>query len=94
MKTNTLEVFAILKRLSGMDEASAEKVVKYIEDANEAEIVRAVERRIEHLATKEDLANLRAEMKSDFSSTIKWMFIFQVTQLAAMFGFLFYFLHK
>jgi len=39
------------------------------------------------LATKEDLANTRADM-------IKWMFIFWVGQLAAMFGLLYFFLKK
>ena len=40
-----------------------------------------------NLATKEDLANTRAEL-------IKWMFIFWVGQLAAMFGLLYFFLKK
>ena len=39
------------------------------------------------LATKEDLANTRADM-------IKWMFIFWVGQLAATFGLLYFFLKK
>ena len=37
--------------------------------------------------TKEDLANTKAEM-------IKWMFIFWVGQLAAMFGLLYFFIKK
>ncbi|MCL2597950.1 MAG: hypothetical protein FWD66_09955 [Paludibacter sp.] len=40
-----------------------------------------------NLATKEDLANTKAEM-------IKWMFIFGVGQLAAMFGLLYFFFKK
>lgn len=73
-------------------------VVRYIEDANEAKIVKAVERIIEHLATEEDLANLKAVMRTDIANTkadrIKWMFIFWVTQLGIMFGFLYYFFAK
>lgn len=85
MKANTLDLFEIFKRT--MDEADARIVVKYLEDANEAEIVRTVERKIEHLTTKADLANTKTDI-------IKWMFIFWVTQLTAMFGFLYYFLQK
>ena len=39
------------------------------------------------LATKEDLANTKADM-------IKWMFIFWVGQLTAMFGLLYFFFRK
>jgi len=47
---------------------------------------------------KEDFANLRAELKADIANVkadmIKWMFIFWVAQLGAMFGLLHYFLDK
>ena len=46
-----------------------------------------VESSTKNLATKEDLANTKAEM-------IKWMFIFWVGQLAAMFGLLYFFIKK
>ena len=91
MKTTTLEVFEILRKTI-KNEDDARKVVQYMEDANEAEIVKTVERKIEHLATREDLANFRAEIKSEFANHIKWMFAFLVAQLGAMFGLLHYFL--
>ena len=44
------------------------------------------------LATREDLATLKGELKSDIansrSETIKWMFIFWVGQVLATFGFI------
>jgi flagellar biosynthesis protein FliP len=43
---------------------------------------------------KTDIANLRAEMKADKFDMIKWMFIFWVGQLAAMFGLLYFFIKK
>jgi len=91
MKATTLEVFEIIKK-TVKNEADAKTLVRYWEDANESEIVRTVERKIEHLATKEDLANLKAEMKGEFANHIKWMFAFWVAQLGAMFGLLHYFL--
>lgn len=75
MKANTLALFDVFKKTMSD------------EDANEAEIVKTVERKIEHLATKEDLANTKTDI-------IKWMFVFWVAQLGAMFGFLYYFLDK
>lgn len=103
IKTNTLALFEVFKKT--MSDEDARLVVRYVEDANEAEIVKTVERKIEHLATKEDIyllkkdmANLRAEFKEDIANTkaeiIKWMFIFWVAQLGAMFGFLHFFLNK
>jgi len=51
-----------------------------------------------NLATKEDLANIKAELKVDIANSkaemIKWMFIFWVGQLAAMFGLLYFFFNK
>jgi hypothetical protein len=50
------------------------------------------------IATKEDLASVRNELKVEIANTkaemIKWMFIFWVGQLAAMFGLLYFFLKK
>ena len=85
MKANTLALFEVFKKT--MSDEDARLVVRYMEDANEAEIIKAVERKIEHLSTKEDLANTKSDI-------IKWMFIFWVAQLGAMFGFLYFFLTK
>ena len=46
------------------------------------------------LATKEDIANVRNEIANTKADMIKWMFIFWVGQLAAMFGLLYFFLKK
>jgi hypothetical protein len=50
------------------------------------------------LATKEDLAweigGAKAEIASTKAELIKWMFIFWVGQLVAMFGFILLFLKK
>lgn len=85
MKSNTIDLFEIFKK--AMNEQDARIIVQYLEDANEAEIVKTVERKIEHLTTKADLAETKTDM-------IKWMFIFWATQLGAVFGFMYYFLQK
>lgn len=85
MKTNALELFEVFKKT--MSEKDARLVVSYMEDANEKEIVKTVERKVEHLASKTDIANTKADL-------IKWMFIFWIGQLGAMFGLLYYFLDK
>jgi len=61
----------------------AETLTTYINEKIQEEIISETKL----LATKEDLANTRADM-------IKWMFIFWVGQLAAMFGLLYFFLKK
>jgi len=96
MKANTLDLFEIFRKSLGEDDAR--KVVNYLEDTNETEIVRTVERKVEHLATKEDLANVKAELGKEIvnvkADIIKWMFLFWVGQLGAMIAFLYYFLQK
>jgi len=94
MKTGTLEVFKIFSSI--LDEKKAEKVVEYIECVNETEIVSHVEQKIENLATKTDLANVKASLEVKIANTkadmIKWMFIFWITQTLTIFGILVYFL--
>ncbi len=68
-----------------MNDNDAKKFAAYIEDVNEKEILNTVERKTDHLATKVGLA----ETKSDI---IKWMFIFWIGQLFALFGFMMYFI--
>jgi len=41
---------------------TAEELISYIDSEHEQKIVREVERRMEHLATKEDLARLEAKI--------------------------------
>ena len=92
MSTQTLEIYEILKKLVPEQEAS--KIVTYIEDTKDKEISVAVERKIEHLSTKEDLANLRADIGYKFTEHLRWMIGLWITQLAAIAGILFAILKK
>ncbi len=60
-------------------ELSAKTIVDYIENPDKMAI--------EHLATKEHVSNTKADL-------IKWMFVFWVSQLIAVFSFLMLFLKK
>ena len=77
MNGQTLEVYEIFKKSIAEDEAR--KIIVYIEDAKDKEITATVEKKIEHLATKEDLAKSNSE-------NIKWMFIFWLGQIGATIG--------
>jgi len=82
MATITLtKLYSILEPKIGQSET--EMLISYIDEriSDEVKSDKA------SLATKEDLANTKAEM-------IKWMFIFWVGQLAAMFGLLYFFIKK
>ncbi|QBQ42097.1 hypothetical protein E2P86_13425 [Sphingobacterium psychroaquaticum] len=70
-----------------MNDEDARLVITYIQDTIEVETLKTVERKIENLASKVDLANTKAEI-------IKWMFIFWVAQFGAMFGIFYFFLGK
>jgi len=81
MIVSEIKLYELLKAKLGTQEAEAfvamltKKVGQKIDDAKQA------------LATKEDISNLRTELKVDNANTrvevIKWMFIFWVGQLAA-----------
>ncbi|MBB6131492.1 hypothetical protein [Mucilaginibacter lappiensis] len=75
MTAQALHVYEILKKT--LPEEDAMTVVEYLEDATEAKIVRQVENKIEHLASKADLSEVKADL-------IKWMFIFIVGQTAVL----------
>jgi len=82
MATITLtKLYSILEPKIGKNEA--EMLTSYIDER----ISDQVKSDKANIATKEDLANTKAEM-------IKWMFIFWVGQLAAMFGLLYFFIKK
>jgi hypothetical protein len=87
MNAQTLEIYEIFKKKIGEPEAS--KVITYLEDAKDKEIASAVERKIEHLATKEDLARLDSKVSDVKSEIIKWMFIFWIGQIAVFAGIVF-----
>ncbi|PTT02549.1 hypothetical protein DBR11_04480 [Pedobacter sp. HMWF019] len=77
MNGQALEVYEIFKKSIAEDEAR--KIIAYIEDAKDKEITATVEKKIDHLATKEDLAKSNSE-------NIKWMFIFWLWQIGATIG--------
>jgi hypothetical protein len=98
----TIELFEALKTRFGEEEAKViVKEIEKIETGVEAKVDKAVELKTEVLkndikslkehidltfATKEDIANSKADM-------IKWMFIFWIGQVAVIAGLLAYFFH-
>lgn len=82
---NTLKIYEILKQKLPEEEA------KLITEA----IQLSLEEGKDVLATKEDIAKLREELKVEIARTearlIRWMFIFWATQLGGIIGILFAF---
>jgi hypothetical protein len=85
MKAETLEVFKIFEKTHGEDQAK--KIITYFEHADSIAIEKEIAAKTNNLATKEDVANVKAEI-------IKWMFIFWIGQIAATFGFIILYLKK
>jgi hypothetical protein len=81
MSVTEIQLFQILKAKLG--EQEAEQLVSYVK----AEVKSEFENKREVLATKEDLANSKADI-------IKWMFIFWVGQIAVTIGFVLMFINK
>jgi hypothetical protein len=71
MQVAEIELYEILKEKIG--EKEAKTLVEYIE----AKVEKKLQEKKDTLATKEDLANLKAEI-------IKWMFIFWAGQIGAL----------
>ncbi len=84
MITSEIQLFQILKQKLG--EKEAEALVEFVD----SKLKENNESNLKVLATKEDIANLREEMKVEIANTkaelIKWMFIFWIGQLAAFIG--------
>jgi hypothetical protein len=78
---STTQLYSILSEKVGKE--SAETLTDYIE----AKIKSDLEVKSSFLATKQDVAETKAEI-------IKWMFIFWVGQVLATFGFILLFLKK
>lgn len=70
-----------------LDKETAESLTSFIAEKVNEEVTASTK----DIATKDFVKAEIAEAKSD---TIKWMFLFWVGQLAAMFGFLYFFLKK
>ena len=75
------KLYELLASKVGKD--AAENLTTYIENKIKDE----VENKSQVLATKEDVANAKAD-------TIKWMFIFWIGQVVATFGFILLYLKK
>ena len=69
---------------------TAENLTTFIEEKISSE----VETKATILATKEDLGSTNTKIETSRADVIKWMFIFWVGQLVAMFGFILLFLNK
>lgn len=87
MSVDTLKIYEILS--ASLPKTQAKAVAKAINEAIEAD----TERKKALLATKEDLANLRAGLKEDIANVkaeiIKWMFIFWISQIGVITGIIF-----
>lgn len=81
MEVAEIELYEILKEKIGQQKAK--KVVEYIE----AKIEKKLDEKQDILATKTDLANIKAEI-------IKWMFLFWIGQLASLIAILQIFFRK
>lgn len=71
MSVSEIQLFNILKERIG--EKEAQSLVEFVESRVEKEF----EKNKDHLATKKDIAESKADM-------IKWMFIFWIGQIAAI----------
>ncbi len=83
MKAQTLEIYDIFNKDLKLTEDKARKVVSFIEDANEHEIFKTVARKMEHLATKQDLANLEIRIQQQGTKLIMW-FVGSLIVIAAI----------
>jgi len=99
MSTETLDnAFDLFRKFTKSDKETLE-LIKVFRNTVDEEVQRSVRTKVQTLSTKEDvsevrheISNLEIRMTAKFGDTIKWMFLFWVGQLGAMFGFLYYFL--
>ena len=91
MNTSALKVYELFKEKWGKEEASM--VINYLEKTTEEKILAEIKSKIEHFATKEDIAAVkediaavREDMQKLHTSIIKWMFIFWVGTVGAIIG--------
>ncbi|SEL07560.1 hypothetical protein [Parapedobacter koreensis] len=93
MSTITItKLYSLLSNKLGKE--SAENLTTYIEE----KIKEEVEDKTKTLATREDLSELKGDLRTAIASTkaelIKRMFIFWIGQVAATFGFILLYLNK
>jgi chlorite dismutase len=85
MSTINLTLYDVLRKELNLTEEKSKNVAKAIQKAMEENVAD------KEIATKDFVRMEIAEAKADI---IKWMFIFWVGQLAAMFGLLYFFIKK
>lgn len=82
MEVSEIQLFQILREKVGDEQAKA--LTEYVE----TKIEKQFELKKDILATKQDIVELRSELKLEMANhkaeIIKWMFIFWIGQLAAM----------
>jgi hypothetical protein len=69
---------------------AAENLTTFIEEKIKVEM----ETKLSQLATKTDLAELRAESAGNKAELLKWMFIFWASQMLGTFAFILLFIKK
>ena len=74
MTANEVEVYKIFSRHFSQEEA--DRVIMYLDDKAKS----ALEAQTKSLATKEDVANVRAEIEKSGRSVIQWVAIALVAQ--------------
>jgi len=88
----TARLYKLLTEKLGND--TTEAIFKYIDNKTE----RSVEASVKTLATKEDLAQVKYDLRKDMgdikADTIKWMFIFWVGQVGATMAIILLFVKK
>lgn len=72
---STLEIYELLKPRLGDKESKA--LVEFVQETSRSNLEDRLRDARESMATKADLANLKAEL-------LKWMFLFWVGQIAAV----------
>lgn len=84
----TARLYQLLSDKLGND--TTEAMFKYIDNKTE----RAVENRVQTLATKDDIAKVKYHLSEKISNSVKWMFIFWIGQVGATLAILALFLKK
>ena len=81
---SSIEMFNILKVKLGEKEAKA--LTEYVE----SRVEKSFEKEKNRLATKEDILEIKVEMKEQKSEIIKWMFIFWIGQIVVTLGIVYF----
>jgi len=76
MNTNTLKVYEIFKTTFGEKEATV--VLDYLENDTTEKIEKEVGNEILHLATKEDISEIKVLIADKYANIIKWLFLFWI----------------